>query len=61
VRLGGPVAALVRDAVASDRLVRLLPEHEASARSLHILYAPDRRLTPRLRSFIDFAITRFGS
>jgi hypothetical protein len=27
---------------------------------MHILYAPDRRLTPKLRSFIDFAGATFG-
>jgi hypothetical protein len=27
---------------------------------MHILYAPDRRITPKLRSFIDFAVARFG-
>jgi hypothetical protein len=27
---------------------------------MHILYAPDRRLTPKLRSFIDFAVGTFG-
>jgi hypothetical protein len=27
---------------------------------MHILYAPDRRLTPKLRSFIDFALATFG-
>ena len=25
-----------------------------------LLYAPDRRMTPKLRSFIDFALTTFG-
>jgi hypothetical protein len=28
---------------------------------MHILYARDRRITPKLRSFIDFAVTNFGS
>jgi hypothetical protein len=27
---------------------------------MHILYAPDRRITPKLRSFINFAVVRFG-
>jgi len=45
----------------SGRLVRLLPNYEPVSRSLHTFYAPDRRITPKLRLFIDFAITRFGS
>jgi DNA-binding transcriptional LysR family regulator len=53
-------AALVRDAIDAGPLVRLLPDDEAPGRPFHILYAPDRRITPKLRSFIDFAIDRFG-
>jgi hypothetical protein len=26
-----------------------------------VLYAPDRRLTPKLRTFLDFAIQNFGA
>ncbi|PVZ43699.1 hypothetical protein N430_00171 [Pseudomonas sp. CC120222-01a] len=28
---------------------------------MHVLYAPDRRLTPKLRSFPDFAREAFGA
>lgn len=52
---------LVDDYLADGRLVVLLPEHAAPARPLHILYAPDRRLTPKLRSFIDFTVANFGA
>jgi len=48
-------AALMRDDVAAKRLVRLLPSYEPPPRPMHVLYAPDRRITPKLRSFIDFA------
>jgi len=50
---------LVRDEVDSGRLVELLPDYPVPARPFHLLYAPDRRMTPKLRSFIDFAITAF--
>jgi DNA-binding transcriptional LysR family regulator len=53
-------SALVWDAIEDGRLVRLLPEYEAAGRPLHVLYAPDRRITPKLRSFINFAIEQFG-
>lgn len=53
-------ATLLRDAVASGQLVRVLPGYEVPSRPLHILYAPDRRMTPKLRSFIDFTMTHFG-
>ena len=51
---------LLRDEIAAGRLVPLLPDCEPIARPLHLLYAPDRRMTPKLRSFLDFAIHKFG-
>jgi DNA-binding transcriptional LysR family regulator len=51
---------LVRAGLESGSLVRVLPEYSAPTRPMHILYAPDRRLTPKLRSFIDFAVGTFG-
>lgn len=50
---------LVRDDLASGRLVELLPEFPVPTRPFHLLYTPDRRMTPKLRSFIDFAIAAF--
>jgi len=51
---------LVRNELDSGRLVVVLPQFQAPARPFHILYAPDRRPTPKLRSFIDFAMASFG-
>jgi len=51
---------LVRADLDAGTLVRVLPEYSAPTRPMHILYAPDRRLTPKLRSFIDFAVATFG-
>lgn len=51
---------LVEAELASGRLVALLPEYAIPTRPMHILYAPDRRITPKLRSFIDFAVACFG-
>jgi hypothetical protein len=28
---------------------------------MHMLYAPDRRVTPKVRSFLDFAAAEFGA
>lgn len=53
-------SALVADDVAAGRLQRLLPDHASPARELHMLFAPDRRMTPKLRSFLDFALENFG-
>ena len=52
---------LVRDALAAGRLVEVLADFPVPTRPLHLMYAPDRRMTPKLRSFIDFAIAAFGS
>lgn len=46
--------------IAAGRLVRILPDYEVPCRPVHVLYAQDRRMTPRLRSFIDFCITHFS-
>jgi DNA-binding transcriptional LysR family regulator len=51
---------LVRDDLAAGRLVQVLPEFPVPTRPFHLLYAPDRRMTPKLRSFIDFATEVFG-
>ncbi len=52
---------LVSDALKAGSLVELLPQYMIPTRSLNLLYAQDRRMTPKLRSFVDFAVARFGS
>ena len=51
---------LVGDALRSGTLVQLLPQYSVPTSPMHMLYAPDRRLTPKLRSFLDFAVAAFG-
>jgi DNA-binding transcriptional LysR family regulator len=51
---------LVADEIAAGRLVRLLPDHEPPPRPLHALYASDRQMTPKLRSFLNFIAQQFG-
>ncbi len=51
---------LTRQDLAEGRLVRALPGWEPATRPMHLLFAPDRRVTPKLRSFIEFAAKRFG-
>jgi DNA-binding transcriptional LysR family regulator len=45
-------------AVEAGHLIRLL-SYASLSRPMHILYAPDRRITPKLRSFIDFTVAQF--
>jgi DNA-binding transcriptional LysR family regulator len=52
---------LVRDDLAAGTLVEMLSEYSVPTRPFHLLYAPDRRMTPKLRSFIDFAVGAFGA
>ncbi|HUB91838.1 MAG TPA: LysR substrate-binding domain-containing protein, partial [Dyella sp.] len=51
---------LVRSQLEDGRLVTLLPEYPVPSRPMHVLYAPDRRVTPKVRSFLDFAAATFG-
>lgn len=53
-------AELVQEDLDSGRLIEVLPDYRVPVRPFHLLYAPDRRMTPKLRSFIDFALTTFG-
>lgn len=54
-----PIELLSKD-VEEGRLVHLLPQYEPTPRPLHVLYPPDRRMTPKLRSFLDFTAQTFG-
>lgn len=55
-----PEILLKRD-IESGCLVRLFPEWRLGERPMWLLYYRDRRMTPRLRSFISFALATFGS
>jgi DNA-binding transcriptional LysR family regulator len=51
---------MLSEDVDAGRLVALLQELHAPTRPLNLLYLRDRRMSPKLRSFVDFAIERFG-
>ena len=55
----GPEDALAA-ALGRGALVELLPDWSAPARPMHLLHAADKRKTPRLRAFIEAAVTRFA-
>jgi DNA-binding transcriptional LysR family regulator len=54
-------AELVDPDIAAGTLVRVLPKYTPPPRPLHLLYAPDRQMTPKLRSFVDFCVRAFGA
>jgi DNA-binding transcriptional LysR family regulator len=51
---------LLRREFEEGRLVRLLEGWDVGQRPMALLYYRDRRMTPRLRSFIQFAVAQFG-
>jgi DNA-binding transcriptional LysR family regulator len=46
--------------IEAGRLMRLFPEFDMSRAPAHIVYLPDRQMTPKMRSFLDFLIARLG-
>jgi len=54
-----PEILLARD-IEAGCLTRLFPDWRLSERPMWLLYYRDRRMTPRLRSFISFAVAAFG-
>jgi DNA-binding transcriptional LysR family regulator len=52
---------LVATSLQEGKLIQVLPGYSVPSRPLHLVYAPDRQLTPKLRSFIEFAREAFGS
>jgi DNA-binding transcriptional LysR family regulator len=53
--------ALVKTALDDGQLVPVLPDYPVPSRPVHVLYASARRVTPKLSSFLDFAVKAFGS
>lgn len=52
--------ALLAPAIAAGHVVQLLPDWELPTRAVHIVRLPEVRPSAKLRSFIDFALTRLG-
>jgi DNA-binding transcriptional LysR family regulator len=46
--------------IEAGRLVRLFPDFDFSAAPLQLVYLPDRLMTPKMRSFVDFIIEMLG-
>ncbi len=50
---------VLRDALDDGRLVSVLTRYRPPSRPMHLLWSPDQRQTPKLRSFIDAAVAYF--
>nr|WP_222858401.1 LysR family transcriptional regulator [Paraburkholderia phenoliruptrix] len=55
-----PEALLARE-IESGELVPVLEDHLPQGAPVHLVYPRDRRATPKLTSFIDFVMERFGA
>ncbi|QGZ39372.1 DNA-binding transcriptional LysR family regulator [Pseudoduganella flava] len=51
---------ILADDIAAGRLVPLLRNYLPSPRPMHLVYSRDRRATPKLTTFVDFLLERFG-
>lgn len=53
-------AVVVEQDFASGQLCQVLADYQLPVRPLNLLYLPDRQASPKLRSFIEFMVERFG-
>jgi len=51
---------LLQPAFDDGRLVRILPGYAPPARPVSLLYVADRRMTPKLRTFINYLVENLG-
>ncbi|MRW83203.1 LysR family transcriptional regulator [Pseudoduganella sp. FT26W] len=51
---------LLAQDIAAGRLVPILTDYLPTPRAMHLVYPRDRRATPKLTTFIDFIVERFG-
>ncbi|KQV19700.1 hypothetical protein ASC97_28935 [Rhizobium sp. Root1203] len=51
---------LVAHDLQAGRLIRILDTHEADVRPTQVMWHSDRKLAPKIRTFVDFIIENFG-
>jgi len=51
---------LVDADIKAGRLIEVLPDYAAPMRPINLLYLRDRQMSPKLRSFVEFVVERFG-
>lgn len=52
--------AMLADEVARGRLAPILRDYWPVPRPMHLIYPRDRQSTPKLASFVEFVVERFG-
>jgi DNA-binding transcriptional LysR family regulator len=51
---------ILAEDVAAGRLVEVLPDFLPPPRPMHLIYPRDRQATPKLTTFVEFVLERFG-
>lgn len=51
---------MLAEALADGRLVPILQDYRTTPRPMHLIYPRDRQSTPKLASFVEFVVERFG-
>lgn len=51
---------LAREDLRTGRLMTVLPDYDTLSRPMHLLYHPDRRQTPKLKTFIAAVVGELG-
>jgi DNA-binding transcriptional LysR family regulator len=51
---------VVKSAKDAGRLQVLLPDYKTQSRARHIVWLKNRKITPKLRAFIDFVAEVYG-
>lgn len=51
---------LLKDDIKTGKLIQLLPDWQLGERQVSLLYYRDKKMIPKVRSFINFAIKAFG-
>jgi DNA-binding transcriptional LysR family regulator len=51
---------VLADEIAAGRLVPVLREFVPPPRPMHLIYPRDRQSTPKMASFVEFVLKRFG-
>lgn len=52
---------LILEDMREKRLIEILPDFAAPERSMSLLYLQERQKSPKLRSFTEFVVERFGA
>ncbi|WP_175682011.1 LysR family transcriptional regulator [Burkholderia cenocepacia] len=52
---------LIRDDIREKRLIEIMPDFAGPERTMNLLYLQERQQSPKLRSFTEFVVDRFGA